>query len=124
MNKILLVDDDPILIEMYKLKFEHAGFEVETAADGQDALNKIRNIKPDLVLLDLLLPKISGKTLFDKIRFDSELKQVPVVILSNIDNPSIKTELLKNGVKGYLVKSELLPDQIVARTKEILENIN
>ncbi len=122
MSKILLVDDDKILVEMYKLKLEHAGFDVETAADGQDGLNKIRNLQPDLILLDLLLPKISGKELLDKIRFDDEVKKIPVAILSNLDNPNIKSDLLRKGVVGYFVKSELLPDQVVERVKEILDN--
>ena len=106
---------------MYEIKFRHAGFEVETAFDGAAGLEKMRNYKPDLVLLDIVMPKLNGKVFFEKVRVDQELQQIPVAILTNIDNPADRIEFLKKGAVDYFIKSELTPAQVVERVRDLLE---
>ena len=120
MNKILIIEDDQILVQMYETKFKHAGFEVETALDGVTGLEKMRTDKPDFVLLDIVMPKLSGKDLFEKVRFDPELQKIPIAILTNVDNPKEQAEYLNKGAVGYFKKSVLTPAQVVEEVRNIL----
>src|SRR6266571_1268170 len=84
MNKILLVEDDEILLEMYKDKFVHEGFQVETATDGEEGLAKMRVFAPHVVLLDLLMPKMSGFDVLTSVKNDPALSKIPILVLTNI----------------------------------------
>lgn len=123
MKKILIIEDDLISLQMYEIKFKHAGFEVETALNGASGLEKMRSEKPDFVLLDILMPKLSGKALFEKVRFDPELQKIPIAILTNIDNPKNKVEFLNKGAVGYFLKSEMTPSQVVEQVQSILTHV-
>ena len=120
MKKILIIEDDLILIQMYEIKFKHAGFEVETAFNGEQGLEKIRTGKFDLVLLDIVLPKINGKVLFDKVRVDPELQKIPIAILTNIDNPNDRADFMRKGAVGYFIKTALTPAQVVEKVQTLL----
>ena len=122
MKKILLIEDDLILVQMYEVKFKHAGFEVDTAFDGVVGLEKMRTNKPDLVLLDIVMPRLNGKDLFEKVRFNDELKKIPLAILTNVDNPKDRVEFIKKGAVGYFIKSETTPAQVVEEIQEILSH--
>ncbi len=122
MEKILIIEDDIVLMGMYEIKFKHAGYEVQTAIDGEQGLAKIREFKPDLVLLDLLIPKINGKAVFEKVRIDPEYKGVRVAILTNVDNPRDRIEFMKNGAEAFFIKSEMTPSQVVEGVEEILKH--
>jgi CheY-like chemotaxis protein len=119
MSKILLVEDDAILLGMYRDKFVHEGFTVETAGDGEEGINKIRSIHPDIVILDLLMPEQSG---FDVLKFakgDPELKDIPIVILTNAhaDGEEI---VQKWGASAFLMKANTTPEEVVQRVKQLL----
>src|SRR3989338_8317369 len=122
MKKILIIEDDLILLQMYETKFKHAGFEVETALDGVAGLEKIKIDKPDFVLLDIVMPKLNGKALFEKVRFDPELQKIPIAILTNVENPKDRVELLNKGVVEYFIKSETTQAQVVEKVQTILSH--
>jgi CheY-like chemotaxis protein len=82
MSKVLLIDDDPIIVAMYKKTFEARGFEVQSASDGEEGFQAIGTFKPDVVLLDLNMPNVSGPEWLRRIRSQPGLKQLPVVVLT------------------------------------------
>jgi DNA-binding response OmpR family regulator len=121
MAKILLVDDDLLLVRMYQKKLENDGFVVETAADGVEALEKTPVFKPDLILLDIMMPKMNGLEVLRKLQSDELTNKIPVVILSNVGSSDEDIERgLELGAVSYLVKAETRPKQVVAKVKEIL----
>src|SRR6266478_1864945 len=104
MSKILLVEDDKILLEMYRDKFTNEKFEVQTANNGQEGIEKMRSFKPDIVLLDLIMPGVSGFDVLKIVKDDPELNKIPIFVLTNIYADA--EDLVKNwGVKYFLLKS-------------------
>jgi len=118
---ILIVEDEKILSEMYKFKLNKEGFEVISAIEVDEAIELAKKNKPDLVVLDILLPKESGINYLIKTRSIEELKSIPVLVLSNFDDNETKSEAFKYGAKDYLIKSNHDPKEIVARIKELLQ---
>ena len=126
MAKLILIDDDPFLLSILTDKMKEAGFEVETATDGEDGLNKIKSGGFDLVLLDMVLPKKDGFKILEEIRDDSQIKNVPVIVLSNLyDKNNIEKAMLL-GAKDYVVKAYNTPEEIILKIKSFLvkEEIN
>jgi CheY-like chemotaxis protein len=117
---ILLVEDDPFLIDIYRTKLEEAGFSVEVAEDGRDALGKIEEKKPDLLLLDIVLPHFDGWEILEKIK-KIQLKNLPVVVLSNLGQKSEVEKGLRLGAVKYLIKAHYTPSQVVEEIKKILK---
>ena len=120
MKKILLVEDEKILAEMYKDKFTEAGFEVFLALEAKEGLKLAKKERPDLIVLDILLPRENGITFLTWLRKDSETASIPVVAFSNYDDPATKREAAKLGVKEYLIKTNYTPSEIVAKIKQLL----
>lgn len=116
-KKILIVEDEKILAEMYKEKFEGENFEVFLAVESKEVLDIAKKEKPDLILLDILLPKESGLSLLKQIKSDPEISQIPVLAFSNYDEPKTKKEALSLGVSDYLIKTDYTPRQIVEKVK-------
>jgi DNA-binding response OmpR family regulator len=121
MKTILLVEDDPFLIDIYSEKFKKAGFEVEAAADGEVILKKIREQKPDLIVLDLVLPHIDGWEILRQIKEDNNLNKIPVVLFSNLGQRADIDKGLKLGAIKYLIKSQYTPSEVVEEIKKILK---
>lgn len=119
-KKILLVEDEKILAEMYKDKFTEAGFEVFLALEAKEGLKLAKKERPDLIILDILLPRENGITFLTWLRKDSKIASIPVVAFSNYDDPATKREAVKLGVKEYLIKTSYTPSEIVAKVKQIL----
>jgi len=120
MNKILVVDDDALILHLYRQKFSDAGFEVETASDGVAAIRFLHSQKPNIVVLDLMMPRLSGVEVLKFIRSDAALRDTPVLILTNCfmgDMVELATSL---GVQGALYKTECKPSELVALVREIL----
>ena len=122
MKKILLVEDEKILGEMYKAKFIQAGFEVIWVFESKEALDSAKKEKPDLIVLDILLPKENGITFLNWLRKEPEISQMPVVAFSNYDDPETKKEAFELGVKDYLIKTNYTPQEIVDKVKSYLVN--
>jgi len=119
MTKVLIIEDDKILLEMYKDKFAHEKFEVQIAGDGQEGIEKMKASLPDVVLLDLIMPKVNGFEFLKLVKADPSLKNVPILVLTNIYADA--EDLVKNwGVQYFLLKSNFTPETIVAKVKQIL----
>lgn len=122
MKKILLADDDPFLIEVYGNKLKAAGFDLETAETGEEILRKLDEEKFDLLLLDLVLPEVSGWNILEKIRQNENLKDLKVIIVSNLCQKSEVEKGIKLGAIKYLVKANFTPSDVVKEVRETLEN--
>jgi|SRR3972149_6152708 len=110
---ILLIEDDPFLVGMYKEKLTMEGFDVLVAEDGLQGLNFATSQKVDMVLLDILIPKLSGIDLLARIRQDEKGKDLPVIALTNLSGSNDESKIRSYGVKEYLVKSNYTPGQVV-----------
>jgi DNA-binding response OmpR family regulator len=121
MAKILLIEDDPFLSEIYVIKFQEAGFEISLAEDGALGLAKIKEGMPDLVLLDIVMPNMDGLELLRTIKNDKSIRNIPVVILSNLGEQEDIKRGLELGAEFYIVKAHYTPTEVVARVKAIIE---
>jgi DNA-binding response OmpR family regulator len=117
---ILLVEDDPFLSSILQLKLDKENFRTIRAADGEEALNLLieQGIKPDAILLDLILPKKNGFEVLETIRQDPTLEKLPVIIISNLGQPSDIDRGKALGVIDYFVKAKLSVDELVNKVKE------
>lgn len=121
MKSILLIEDDPFLVDLYTTKFKEIGFEVEVATNGQEGLRKMKVKKPDILLLDIVLPAINGWEILGEMKKDEGLKDLKVVILSNLTSKEEVGRGLKLGADKYLIKSHYTPSEVVKEIKKILE---
>ena len=121
MKTILLIEDDPFLIDIYTTKLKEAGFSVEVATDGNEGLRKIAEKIPDLVVLDIVLPQIDGWEILKKIKEDPKLNPTPVVILSNLGQRGEVEKGLKMGATKYLIKAHYTPSEVIEEIKKILK---
>ena len=124
MKTILLVEDDPFLIDIYTTKFKEAGFSVEVASDGEEGLRKLSNEeKFDLLVLDIVLPKVDGWEILKKIESNEKLKKLKIVVLSNLGQKGEVEKGLKLGATKYLIKAHYTPSQVVEEIKEMLGEV-
>ncbi|HDZ54776.1 MAG TPA: response regulator [Candidatus Nealsonbacteria bacterium] len=121
MKTILLIEDDPFLVDLYTTKFKEIGFEVEVATNGREGLRKMKVKKPDILLLDIVLPAINGWEILGEMKKDEGLKDLKVVILSNLTSKEEVERGLKLGADKYLIKSHYTPSEVVKEIKKILE---
>lgn len=121
MKKILLIEDDLDLRELYTEILKEASFAVASAADGQTGLTLALEGDYDLLLLDIMLPKIDGLQILKSLRSNTQLSKIPVILLTNLGRESIIKEGFALGADGYIIKSEYTPDQVVAEVKKLLE---
>ncbi|MCD6233007.1 response regulator [bacterium] len=119
--KILIIEDDRFLRELMARKLEQVGYEVVESVDGEDGLKKVSQEKPDLVLLDLILPGIDGFEVLSKVKEKPELSAIPVIILSNLGQREDIEKGLKLGAVDFLVKAHFTPNEIVDKVKHLLK---
>lgn len=117
---IMIVEDDPLLVKMYEAKFVNSGYQVLKAYDGEQALKDAIGQKPDFILLDVMMPKMSGIDMLEKLRQDKWGQTVPVIILSNLSEKQEGDRAQKLGVKEYLVKANYTPAEILAKISAII----
>ncbi|MFH1643239.1 MAG: response regulator [Patescibacteria group bacterium] len=120
-KKILLVEDDPFIIDIYITKLKESGFEVISATNGLEALIKAKKEKPNLILLDIVLPQLTGFEVLQEIRGIKELSKVPVIILSNLGQKNEIERGMKLGATQYLIKAHFKPSEVIEEIKEILK---
>jgi len=120
MSKILLIEDDKFLRELVIQKLGKEGYDVQEAAEGEGGLAKMKNEKPDLVLLDLILPGIDGFEVLRRIKEDADLKSVPVIILSNLGQRDDVQKGIDLGAADYLIKAHFTPGEIVEKIRATL----
>lgn len=119
--KILIVEDDEALMEMYKMKFLEEGFDVIAAEDGLDGLETAKKNVPDIILLDIILPKIDGFSVLEELKKDAKTKDAPVILLSNLGQDSDKEKGKNMGAIDYCVKADLTPMQLVEKVRSYLK---
>ena len=118
MKKILIIEDEKILVEMYKSKLEANNFEVISAFSSEEGMEILRKEKPDLVILDILLPKENGITFLEKIEKIKIIPDVRIVVFSNYDDPETRKKALKLGAEDYLIKTQFTPREFLEKVKE------
>jgi len=118
---ILIIEDDKFLRELIVRKLTEEGFGVSEAVDGEEGIKKIKEEKPDLVLLDLILPGIDGFEVLSQMRKESALSSIPVIILSNLGQKEDVEKGLKMGAVDYLIKAHFTPGEIIDKIKSALK---
>ncbi|MEX0919658.1 MAG: response regulator [Candidatus Saccharimonadales bacterium] len=120
--KIALIEDDLAIVQMYRMKFEAEGFDVAYASDGQQGLDVVKEFKPDLVLLDLMMPIMGGAEMLEIMRKEDWGKDIKVIILTNMGESEAPTNLKDLGVDSFIVKADLTPKQVAERVTQALES--
>jgi len=120
-KKILVIEDDKFLRELISQKLLKEGYEISEAIDGEEGLKKVKEEKPDLVLLDLILPGIDGFEVLSEIKDDPILAQIPVIILSNLGQKEDVEKGLRLGAVDYLIKAHFTPGEIVEKINNALK---
>ncbi len=121
MSKIAIIEDDPVIHQMYRMKFEAAGFDVQLADNGVRGVALIESFKPDIVLLDLQMPEKDGLEVLRDVRAMDWAKDLPVLILTNLGAEESPDELKSLGITGYIVKADYTPSQVVEQVNEVLK---
>jgi len=119
--KILLAEDDLQLIDMYRRKFEMEGFDVKFAEDGQQALDVLADWKPDVALIDIMMPKVNGLDVLKYIKTRPDYEDVLTVMLTNLGNESTAEEIYKLGATEYIVKADMTPLEVSDKVKELIK---
>lgn len=120
MPKIVCAEDDKMISTALVEGFKNAGFDVTPAYDGEEALAKIKEIKPDAVLLDIMMPKMDGIAVVWEMKANTEISSIPVVMLTNLSDPNTVSKILEAGVTDYLLKSEQTIDQIIEKVNQVM----
>ena len=120
MQYILLVEDDPFLIDIYSTKLEASGFKADVAKNGEEALAKLKEKKPDLVVLDIVLPQLDGWEVLARIKENPDHKDLKVVVLSNLGQKEEVEKGVKLGATKYLIKAHHTPTEVVEEIKKCL----
>ena len=118
---ILVIEDDKFLRELITRKLLDEAYEVSEAIDGEEGIKKIKEGKPDLILLDLILPGIDGFEVLSKMKEDPALASIPVIILSNLGQKDDVEKGLKMGAIDYLIKAHFTPGEIIEKIKVVLK---
>ncbi len=119
-QKIVVVEDEPAICEMYRMKLDFSGFEVKTAENGEEGLKIIKTFKPELILLDLKMPVMTGEVMLEKLRETKWGADIRVVILTNISRDEAPHNLRLLNVDRYIVKAHYTPSQVIDVVREII----
>ncbi len=120
MARILLIDDDEALIAVFSTALQEAGFETSVALDATSGIEKAKEGTPDLILLDQVMPDMSGNETIKKLKLDDKTKNIPVIILSNFSQEELVKEAINEGAVNYIFKYQVEPADVVNKVKEAL----
>lgn len=120
-NKILIIEDDKFLRELISQKLVKEEYDISEAVDGEEGIKKIKEEKPELILLDLILPGIDGFEVLSRMKEDASISSIPVIILSNLGQKEDVEKGLKLGATDYLIKAHFTPGEIIEKIKAILK---
>jgi len=112
-KKILIVEDEEIMINLLQRKLAKEGFEILIARDGEEGLKAMREKPPDIVLLDIIMPKMGGFEVMEEMQKDKELKKIPVIVISNSGQPVELDRAQRLGAKDWLIKTEFDPQEVI-----------
>jgi len=121
MAKILLVDDEPAILKMYSESLNNADFEVITAASGEEGVDQAKKVKPDIILIDIMMPRLNGFDAVKELKSDPGTKIIPIYLLTNLPENASGQKPQELGVAGYLVKAEVEPGKLVEIVTEALK---
>lgn len=119
-TKIAIIEDDAVISQMYRMKFEAEGYDVQMAGNGKIGVELVEKMRPDIILLDLRMPEMDGAAALKAIRSHEWGKDIPVLVLTNVGEEEAPHELRELGILGYIVKADLTPRQVTERVKEAL----
>lgn len=119
--KILLVEDDPFLLSMYATKFELEGFKIATADNGEKGLQMASDEEPDIILLDILMPKMNGFEVLEGLKSKEETKNIPVILLTNLNQKDEVERGMALGADDYLIKAHFMPSEVVGKIQKVIE---
>jgi DNA-binding response OmpR family regulator len=122
MPKIAIIEDDQAISQMYRFKFEAEGYSVETADNGKLGLELVKNMRPDIILLDLMMPEMTGDEMLEQLRKTPWGQTVKVIILTNMGEQEIPPKLKKLGVAGVILKADMTPRQVADVVKKHLQD--
>lgn len=114
-QKILIIEDEEIMVDLLQKKLIQEGYEVFVARDGEEGLKSMKKIKLDLILLDIVMPKIGGFEVMEEMQKDEELKKIPVIVISNSGQPVELDRVQKLGAKDWLIKTEFDPQEVIEK---------
>ena len=117
---VLIIEDDYFIRELYERQLGKKGYNVVTAPDGAEGLVKAAEVNPDIILLDIMLPKLNGLDLLGTLKAKPETQNIPLILLTNLGQESVIKEGFKLGAKGYLIKSAYTPEQIISEVESFL----
>lgn len=117
MQKIAIIEDDQAISQMYRLKFESEGFEVETAGNGKLGFELAESMRPDIILLDLMMPEMNGDEMLEQLRATDWGKQTKVIILTNMGEQEAPERVKNLDVRRFIVKAEMTPRQVAEMVK-------
>lgn len=120
MTKIAIIEDDAVINQMYRMKFEAEGFDVRMASDGEYGVALVKEFQPDIILLDIQMPHMSGDQALAAIRKEPWGTDIPVLVLTNLGEEEAPDILKQLNVSSYIVKADLTPKQVVARVRQTL----
>lgn len=120
MSKVLLIEDEPLTIKIYRTHLQSEGHEVLIADNGEEGLKLAVGEQPDLIVLDIMMPKIDGFSLLKEIKTNPKTQKIPVLIYSNLSSPQDITKAKELGATDYLIKAKVTPTQVVKKIKESL----
>ncbi len=118
---VLLVEDDIFLGNIYKTKFDMEGFKVSVAENGEEGLADAKKKKPDIILLDILLPKMDGFIVLEHLKADASVKDIPVILLTNLGQKDDVSKGLEMGAVDYLIKAHFKPSEVVDKVRKVLK---
>ncbi|KKQ27442.1 MAG: Two component transcriptional regulator, winged helix family [Candidatus Magasanikbacteria bacterium GW2011_GWC2_37_14] len=121
-NNVLLVEDDNFLANIYKTKFEMEGFKVFTADNGEAGVDEAKKKLPDVILLDILLPKMDGFMVLEALKKEPSTKDIPVILLTNLGQKDDVEKGLQMGAVDYLIKAHFKPSEVVEKVRKVLGN--
>ncbi len=113
MKNVLIIEDDFAIAELYRIVFSKRGYSVEVACDGEQGMEKVQTFRPDIVLVDIMMPKMNGLQVTKQLKADLQTKDIPIYALSNLTDPATERAIIQEGALQFVVKSSHLPDQIV-----------
>ncbi len=117
-KKILLIEDEELIVSLLQRKLEMEGYEVFVARDGMEGIEIMKKTKPDLVLLDIIMPRMGGFKVMETMIKDNELRSIPVIIISNSGQPVELDRARKLGAKDWLIKTEFDPREVISKVKK------
>lgn len=117
MIKVAIIEDDRAIAQMYRIKFETEGYKVETAENGRLGLELVEHMKPDVILLDLMMPEMNGDEMLTKLRATAWGKNIKVIILTNMGEQEAPESIKHQNVRRFIVKAEMTPRQVAEMVK-------